>query len=126
MLRVTVGLLVLLMLLLISRRLSGVSCVLGDSVSSDIVCSGCWLSDPLNNLFGRRGAIFITALILVATPIASGFSHSWQTLFVIRLILGIGMGVKGGHCHNFRTVQRLNYRRLHCAHLCRRKFPGPD
>jgi hypothetical protein len=34
-------------------------------------------------------------LILIATPIASGFTHSWQTLFVVRLILGIGMGVKG-------------------------------
>ncbi len=29
---------------------------------------GCWLSDPLNNLFGRRGCIFITAVILVVTP----------------------------------------------------------
>ncbi|PWN42296.1 hypothetical protein IE81DRAFT_137327 [Ceraceosorus guamensis] len=56
---------------------------------------GCWLSDPLNNMFGRRGTIFITALILIATPIASGFTHSWQTLFVVRLILGIGMGAKG-------------------------------
>jgi MFS family permease len=56
---------------------------------------GCWLSDPLNNFFGRRGTIFITALILIATPIASGFTHSWQTLFVVRLILGIGMGAKG-------------------------------
>jgi MFS family permease len=60
-----------------------------------ILFSGCWLSDPLNSYFGRRGTIFITALILIATPIASGFTHSWQTLFVVRLILGIGMGVKG-------------------------------
>lgn len=56
---------------------------------------GCWLSDPLNNYLGRRGTIFVTALILIATPIASGFTHSWQTLFVVRLILGIGMGAKG-------------------------------
>jgi len=56
---------------------------------------GCWLSDPLNNFFGRRGTIFITALILIATPIASGFTHSWQTLFICRLILGVGMGAKG-------------------------------
>ena len=57
--------------------------------------SGCWLSDPLNNYLGRRGTIFVTALILIATPIASGFTHSWETLFVVRLILGIGMGAKG-------------------------------
>jgi MFS family permease len=60
--------------------------------------SGCWLSDPLNNYLGRRGTIFVTALILIATPFASGFTHSWQTLFVVRLILGIGMGAKGGLC----------------------------
>lgn len=56
---------------------------------------GCWLSDPINNLIGRRGCIFITALILLATPIGSAFTHSWQTLLVVRLILGIGMGAKG-------------------------------
>lgn len=56
---------------------------------------GCWLSDPLNNILGRRGVIFLTALVLIATPIASGFTHSWQALFVVRLILGLGMGAKG-------------------------------
>lgn len=59
------------------------------------ICSGCWLSDPLNNHFGRRGTIFFTALILVATPIASAFTHSWGALFAVRLLLGIGMGAKG-------------------------------
>ncbi|WWD09184.1 hypothetical protein V865_007306 [Kwoniella europaea PYCC6329] len=57
------------------------------------VC-GCWLSDPLNHFFGRRGEIFITSLILIATPIASGFTHSWQALAAVRLVLGIGMGAK--------------------------------
>jgi len=56
---------------------------------------GCWLSDPLNRLFGRRGVIFITAVILLVTPIASAFTHSWQALFAVRLVLGIGMGAKG-------------------------------
>ena len=46
-------------------------------------------------MFGRRGCIFITALILIATPIGSGFTQSWQTLFVVRLIMGVGMGAKG-------------------------------
>jgi MFS family permease len=64
---------------------------------SELLFSGCWISDPLNKHLGRRGAIFVAALILIATPIASGFSHSWQTLFVIRLVLGIGMGAKGRH-----------------------------
>ncbi|GAC97625.1 sugar transporter [Pseudozyma hubeiensis SY62] len=56
---------------------------------------GCWLSDPLNNLFGRRGCIFITAIILIVTPICSGLTHNWYELFIVRLILGIGMGAKG-------------------------------
>ncbi|KAL8290001.1 hypothetical protein RQP46_002940 [Phenoliferia psychrophenolica] len=56
---------------------------------------GCWISDPLNKYFGRRGCIFITAFILIVTPIASGFTQNWQQLFVVRLILGIGMGAKG-------------------------------
>ncbi|KAH8925840.1 hypothetical protein BT69DRAFT_1348453 [Atractiella rhizophila] len=56
---------------------------------------GCWLSDPLNNYFGRRGTIFITAIVLIATPIGSAFTHSWRALFVVRLVLGFGMGAKG-------------------------------
>ncbi|PWN22582.1 hypothetical protein BCV69DRAFT_246728 [Microstroma glucosiphilum] len=56
---------------------------------------GCWLSDPLNNLFGRRGCIFLTALCLIATPIASGVSRDWQGLLVSRLVMGLGMGAKG-------------------------------
>ncbi|CAD6890757.1 unnamed protein product [Tilletia controversa] len=56
---------------------------------------GCWLSDPLNQYFGRRGTIFITALILVITPICSGLTQNWYQLFIVRLLLGIGMGAKG-------------------------------
>jgi len=48
----------------------------------------------LNNLFGRRGEIFITSLILIATPISSGFTKSWEGLAAARLVLGIGMGAK--------------------------------
>lgn len=56
---------------------------------------GCWLSDPLNNFFGRRGAIFISAIFLILTPIGSAVSQNWQQLFVCRLLMGIGMGLKG-------------------------------
>jgi len=45
------------------------------------------------------------ATVLIATPIASGFTHSWEALAAVRLVLGIGMGAKGestapftGHC----------------------------
>lgn len=56
---------------------------------------GCWLSDPANNYLGRRGTIFLTAIILLLTPIGSAFTQSWQQLFAVRLVLGIGMGMKG-------------------------------
>ena len=89
--------------------------------------SGCWLSDPLNNYLGRRGAIFVTALCLIATPIASGFTHSWETLFVVRLVLGIGMGAKGESAiHFYHLHVYLSFRRINRTCICRRKFTRPD
>lgn len=57
-------------------------------------CLGCWLSDPLNRLLGRRGVIFISAIFCVLTPIGSAFTQTWPQLFVTRLLLGLGMGLK--------------------------------
>nr|XP_019006735.1 uncharacterized protein I203_00328 [Kwoniella mangroviensis CBS 8507]OCF70196.1 hypothetical protein I203_00328 [Kwoniella mangroviensis CBS 8507] len=56
---------------------------------------GCYSSDPLNNLFGRRGAIFISAIILIATPLAMAFTHTWQEFLIVRIFFGIGIGLKG-------------------------------
>jgi MFS family permease len=58
----------------------------------------------LNKYFGRRGEIFITSLILIATPIGSGFTHSWQALAAVRLVLGVGMGAKGGSMRTTNNV----------------------
>ncbi|KAF8527257.1 hypothetical protein JB92DRAFT_2868261 [Gautieria morchelliformis] len=55
---------------------------------------GCWLSDPLNFYFGRRGTIFFAAIFCLVSVIGSGFTHSWPQLFACRLLLGIGMGAK--------------------------------
>jgi len=55
---------------------------------------GAFIVDPLNHYLGRRGEIFVTALVLTATPIASGFTHSWQQLFAARFVMGIGIGAK--------------------------------
>ena len=55
---------------------------------------GCWLSDPLNNYFGRRGTIFFAAIFCLLSVIGSGVTQTWQQLFVTRLLLGIGMGSK--------------------------------
>ncbi|WWC69312.1 uncharacterized protein I206_103250 [Kwoniella pini CBS 10737] len=55
---------------------------------------GAFITDPLNHYLGRRGEIFLTAACLTATPIASGFTHSWQALFAVRFVMGIGIGAK--------------------------------
>ncbi|KAF1844090.1 MFS transporter [Cucurbitaria berberidis CBS 394.84] len=55
---------------------------------------GAFIVDPLNHYFGRRGEIFITAVILTVTPIGSACAQSWQGLFAARFIMGIGIGAK--------------------------------
>ncbi|KAK4937616.1 hypothetical protein LTR28_009784, partial [Elasticomyces elasticus] len=56
---------------------------------------GCWLSDPLNNYFGRRGTIFVSAVFCALAPIGSAVAQTRDQLFVTRLLLGLGMGCKG-------------------------------
>ena len=53
-----------------------------------------WISDPVNNLVGRRGAIFIGAIFSLLAPIGSGLTQHWGQLVACRLLLGIGMGLK--------------------------------
>ncbi|WYZ41060.1 hypothetical protein EsH8_IV_001401 [Colletotrichum jinshuiense] len=55
---------------------------------------GCWLSDPLNHYFGRRGVIFFSAHFCIWPLIGSAFSHTWQQQLANRLLMGIGMGAK--------------------------------
>lgn len=55
---------------------------------------GAFIVDPLNHYLGRRGEIFLTACCLTATPIGSAFTHSWQALFAVRFVMGIGIGAK--------------------------------
>ncbi|KAG7090877.1 hypothetical protein E1B28_009958 [Marasmius oreades] len=55
---------------------------------------GCWLADPLNRFFGRRGTIFITALVSFITCIWQGLTNTWWHLFIARFVLGIGIGPK--------------------------------
>lgn len=55
---------------------------------------GCWLSDPLNNYFGRRGTIFIAGHFCFWPVLGSAFAQNWEQLLVCRLLLGLGMGAK--------------------------------
>ncbi|KLO20378.1 proton myo-inositol cotransporter [Schizopora paradoxa] len=65
--------------------------------SSPYLCCailGCWLTDPLNRVFGRRGTIFITATISFITCFWQAFTNSWPHLFIARFFLGLGIGPK--------------------------------
>lgn len=55
---------------------------------------GCALTEPLNNLLGRRGVIFLSCFIAGVASIWEAFTYSWVQLFLARLLLGLGIGPK--------------------------------
>ena len=55
---------------------------------------GCWLTVPFNNVFGRRGTVFITCLFSAIACFWQGFSNAWWSMFVARFALGFGIGPK--------------------------------
>lgn len=67
-------------------------------VNSAIYIAAClfsvWLSDPINYLLGRRGTLFLAGIFCVLAPIGSACTQTWHQLFICRLLLGIGVGLK--------------------------------
>ncbi|KAM0426193.1 hypothetical protein ACHAPT_008543 [Fusarium lateritium] len=55
---------------------------------------GCWLTEPLNRILGRRGTIFVSCLIAAIASIWEGVANSWVNLFIARFVLGFGIGPK--------------------------------
>ncbi|KAJ5439383.1 uncharacterized protein N7458_010381 [Penicillium daleae] len=55
---------------------------------------GCWLTEPLNRFFARRGTIFISCFIAAIASIWEGLCNSWVNLFIARFVLGLGIGSK--------------------------------
>ncbi|MCJ1372883.1 hypothetical protein MMC20_004109 [Loxospora ochrophaea] len=55
---------------------------------------GCWLTVPYNNLFGRRGTIFITCTFSALACFWQAFSNTWWHMFIARFALGLGIGPK--------------------------------
>ncbi|KAH7137334.1 hypothetical protein B0J13DRAFT_559503 [Dactylonectria estremocensis] len=53
-----------------------------------------WISDPLNDLLGRRGVIFVAAIFSLFAPFGMATSQTWGQLAASRMLLGIGMGLK--------------------------------
>ncbi|KAI1175207.1 sugar transporter-domain-containing protein [Nemania sp. FL0916] len=55
---------------------------------------GCWLALPINERLGRRGAMAVAACLIFASSLGSAFCTTWQQLFAVRAVGGIGMGIK--------------------------------
>lgn len=55
---------------------------------------GCWLTQPLNNLCGRRGTLAISCGIAAVTAFLQAASVDWGMLVGFRLLLGIAVGAK--------------------------------
>ncbi|KAH8593996.1 hypothetical protein B0O99DRAFT_652918 [Bisporella sp. PMI_857] len=56
---------------------------------------GAWISDPLNEyVYGRRGALLVAGLFSFVGVVGCAFCHTWQTLFICRALVGVGMGSK--------------------------------
>ncbi|KEF58287.1 uncharacterized protein A1O9_06213 [Exophiala aquamarina CBS 119918] len=55
---------------------------------------GCWLTEPMNKLFARRGTIFISCFIAAIASVWEGLANSWVNLFLARFVLGLGIGPK--------------------------------
>lgn len=69
---------------------------------------GCWLTEPLNRYFARRGTIFISCFIAAVASVWEGVCNTWVNLFIARFVLGLGIGSKSstvpvyaaGECHS--------------------------
>lgn len=54
--------------------------------------AGCWLTEPLNKRFGRRGTVFISCLISATACFWQAFTNTWWHMFIARFFLGFGIG----------------------------------
>ncbi|ODN73000.1 hypothetical protein L202_08398 [Cryptococcus amylolentus CBS 6039] len=52
------------------------------------------LTDPINHYIGRRGTIFVTGLFCVFPVLGQAFAKNWWDLFICRVLIGVGMGMK--------------------------------
>ncbi|OKL60740.1 hypothetical protein UA08_04244 [Talaromyces atroroseus] len=83
----------------ISTRFTGnqLNDITGLIVGAPYLCCailGCWLTEPMNRYFARRGTIFISCFFAAVASIWQGVANSWVNLFIARFVLGLGIGPK--------------------------------
>jgi MFS family permease len=64
------------------------------AITTTDFASTAWISDPVNDWIGRRGAIFCGAIFSVLSPFGMACTQHWGELVATRILLGIGMGLK--------------------------------
>lgn len=55
---------------------------------------GCWVSLPINDRIGRRGSMAVAAILILISSAGAAGCNTWVQLFGVRIINGIGMGIK--------------------------------
>lgn len=55
---------------------------------------GCPLALPINYWFGRRGGLITAAILTGVSAIGCIFCENWVQLLGVRIIMGLGMGIK--------------------------------
>lgn len=76
---------------------SQASLITGLIVGAPYLCCaiiGCWVTEPINRLIGRRGTIFVSCFIAAVASIWEGVANTWVNLFIARFVLGFGIGPK--------------------------------
>jgi hypothetical protein len=70
---------------------------------------GAWISEPVNNRLGRRGAIFVATMCCLIGNAGSGISSSWPILVLFRLVLGTGLGLNSSTVNVFAAESAPAY-----------------
>ncbi|WFD25801.1 hypothetical protein MNAN1_000767 [Malassezia nana] len=81
----------------VTQEISKNNWLIGLVSSAPYICCaflGCWLTQPMNAWFGRRGTIFIASFLSFATCIWQGVTNNWWHMFIARFFLGLGIGPK--------------------------------
>lgn len=81
----------------VASEISKNNWLIGLVSSAPYICCaflGCWLTEPLNAVLGRRGTIFVASFVSFATCVWQGVTNTWWHMFIARFILGIGIGPK--------------------------------